>query len=117
MDAYRDQYAKLFGDGVQVFGISFDPDTALASWARDAKYPVTFLSDPDVEVGKRYGVAIKLTQTDSTGKKTELFLDSRVVYVIDPSGKIVKVLSPFRESDPTAYTELTDAVKAASVGH
>jgi peroxiredoxin Q/BCP len=119
MDAYRDQYAKLFGEGqnVRVLGISFDPDTALASWARDAKYPVTFLSDPGVEVGKKYGVAIKFTQTDSTGKKTDLFLDSRVVYVIDPSGKIVKVLSPFRESDPTAYTELSDAVKAVSAGH
>src|SRR2546423_5871478 len=107
MDAYRDQYAKLFnnGKGVQVFGISFDPDTALASWAMDGKYPVTFLSDPNVEVGKRYGVAVKFTQTDSTGKKTDLFLDSRVVYVVDPSGKIAAVLSPFRESDPTAYTE------------
>ena len=47
MDAYRDQYATLFKDGkkVQVFGISVDADTALASWAKDKNYPVTFLSD------------------------------------------------------------------------
>src|SRR5690349_139025 len=79
MDAYRDQYAKLFnnGKGVQVFGISFDPDTALASWAKDANYPVTFLSDPGAEVGKKYGVAVKFG---------ELVLDSRVLYVIDPTG-------------------------------
>src|SRR5262245_12634779 len=110
MDAYRDQYAKLFNDdkGVQVFGISFDPDTALASWAKDASYPVTFLSDHGAEVGKKYGVAVKFK---------DLVLDSRVVYIIDPKGKIAKVLSPFRETDPTAYTELADAVKAASATH
>jgi len=39
MEAYRDQYATLFnnGNGVVVLGISADADTALQSWARDAK--------------------------------------------------------------------------------
>lgn len=106
MDAYRDQYAKLFngGDGVKVFGISVDPDTALASWAKDKGYPVTFLSDVGAEVGKKYGVAIQ----------TRIgLLDARVVYVIDPSGKIAHVQSPFRETDPTAYAELGEAVAKA----
>jgi len=110
MDAYRDQYAKLFnnGKGVQVFGISFDPDSALASWAKDANYPVTFLSDPGAEVGKKYGVAVKFG---------ELVLDSRVLYVIDQNGKIAKVMAPFRETDPTAYTELAEAVSSVAAGH
>ena len=103
MDAYRDQYATLFNNGnkVQVFGISFDADTALASWAKDANYPVTFLSDPGAEVGKKYGVAVKFR---------DMVLDSRVVYVIDAEGKITNVMAPFRETDPTAYKELEAAV-------
>jgi peroxiredoxin len=106
MDAYRDQYAKLFnnGDGVQVFGISADADTALASWAKDKGYPVTFLSDLGTEVGKQYGVSIQ----------TRIgLLDNRTLYVIDKHGKIAHVMAPFRESDPTAYTELAEAVAKA----
>jgi thioredoxin-dependent peroxiredoxin len=39
MNAYRDQYATLFKDGrgVVLIAISADPDTALASWARDSE--------------------------------------------------------------------------------
>jgi peroxiredoxin len=106
MNAYRDQYAKLFNDGkgVKVFGISVDPDTTLASWAAEKDYPVTFLSDPGAEVGKKYGVAINFRGN---------LLDARVVYVIGPDGKIAHVMSPFRETDPTAYTELGEAVNKA----
>ena len=110
MDAYRDQYAKLFkdGKGVKVFGISVDADTALASWAKDKNYPVTFLSDVGAEVGKKYGVAIQ----------TRIgLLDHRTLYVIDGHGKITHVMSPFRETDPTQYTELGEAVAAASEPH
>ena len=41
MEAYRDQYAKLFNNGrnVVVIGVSVDADTALASWARDLQTP------------------------------------------------------------------------------
>ena len=47
MEAYRDQYATLFNNGrdVVVIGISVDPDTALASWAADADFPMLFASD------------------------------------------------------------------------
>lgn len=109
MNAYRDQYATIFngGNGVTVFGISVDPDTALASWAADGGYPVTFLSDIGAEVGKKYGVAIEVRGN---------MLDARVVYVIDPAGRIAHVMSPFREVDPTAYTELGEAVARARAG-
>src|SRR5262245_61105994 len=112
MDAYRDQYAKLFNDGqgVKVFAISVDPDTMLASWAKEKNYPVTFLSDSGAVVGKKYGVAIQLK-----GRSGETFLlDHRTVYVIDKKGKIASVMSPFRETDPTAYTELEQAVDKVS---
>ncbi len=106
MDAYRDQYATIFkgGKGVKVFGVSVDSDTGLASWAKDKNYPVTFLSDLGAEVGKKYGVAIQTRMG---------MLDHRTVFVIDGTGKISHVMSPFRETDPTQYTELADAVKTA----
>jgi len=112
MDAYRDQYATLFNDGkdVKVFAISIDPDTALASWAKDKNYPVTFLSDVGAEVGKKYGVAIQFARGGQT-----MTLDHRTLYVIDKKGKIAHVMSPFRETDPTAYTELGEAVKKAGM--
>ena len=57
MNAYRDQYATLFknGRGVVLIAISADPDTALASWARDSEYPFLFASDSATVVGRQYG--------------------------------------------------------------
>jgi peroxiredoxin len=53
MEAYRDQYAKLFNNGknVIVLGVSVDPDTTLASWARDQQTPVLYASDVSQKVG------------------------------------------------------------------
>jgi peroxiredoxin Q/BCP len=101
MDAYRDQYAQLFrgGQGVTLLAISTDADTTLASWARDKEYPHTFLSDPDAQVGQRYGVA-------RPGARAH----SRVVFVVDADGVIRHVMAPFREVDASAYVELGEAV-------
>lgn len=108
MDAYRDQYAQLFGDSskVKVFAISIDPDTTQAAWAKEKGYPVTFLSDVGAVVGTRYG-AIRALSGGGV-------IDNRTAFVIDPTGKISHVMAPFREVDPTAYTELGEAVKRAS---
>ena len=38
-------------------------------------------------------------------------LDNRTLFIVDSTGKIAHVMAPFREVDPSAYTELTDAVK------
>ncbi len=102
MDAYRDQYATIFNGGkdVTLLAISVDPDTALASWARDAKYPFTFLSDVRGTVGKLYGAF-----------NPKYGLDNRTVFVIAPDGRISYVAAPFREVDPTSYTELGMAIK------
>ena len=105
MDAYRDQYAQLFNgkDKVTLLAISVDPDTMLAAWARERGYHWTFASDPGGEVGKKYGSARVL----ANGR----VLDNRTLFVVDRNGKIVHVMAPFREVDPTAYTELGEAVK------
>lgn len=99
MEAYRDQYAKLFNNGrhVVVLAVSVDPDTALASWARDLQTPVLFASDVGQVVGRMYG-------------STRGTLDNRSLFVIDPSGRIVKRMQPFNELAQSAYDELAKAV-------
>jgi peroxiredoxin Q/BCP len=101
MEAYRDQYATLFNNGnkVVVIGISVDPDTALASWARDESFPVLFASDPGSTVGKLYGAY------DAKNK-----VDNRSLYVVRPDGRIAYVTKPFKVLTPSAYTELAAIV-------
>ena len=48
MQAYRDQYARVFndGEGVTLIGISTDSAEELASWADDEDFQFMFGSDP-----------------------------------------------------------------------
>jgi peroxiredoxin Q/BCP len=102
MNAYRDQYAKLFknGRGVVLIAISADPDTTLASWARDSEFPFLFASDMGTKVAKRYGAL-----ADRPG------LTNRNLFVVGPDGRIAYRATPFREVDPSAYTELGTAIE------
>ncbi|HEX7024535.1 MAG TPA: redoxin domain-containing protein [Gemmatimonadales bacterium] len=110
MDAYRDQYAQIFGDTakVRLLAISIDADTTQAAWAGEKKYHWTFLSDPGSAVGTKYGAVRALSGGG--------VIDNRTLFVIDTRGKIAHVMAPFREVDPAAYAELTDAVKRISGG-
>lgn len=101
MNAYRDQYAQLFkgGKNVVLIAISADVDTAQQSWARDAEFPFLFASDTGSAVGKAYGAYV--------GKYK---LDNRSLFIVGPDGKIAWRATPFREIDPTAYTELSAAI-------
>ena len=107
MESYRDQYAQLFNGGkkVTVIGVSTDPDTALTSWAKDAKFPFRFAADVDAKVGVAYGA--------STGTG----FHKRTLYVIDPTGKISYVAAPFLQLSADAYTELGKAVSHAGMSH
>jgi peroxiredoxin Q/BCP len=102
MDAYRDQYATLFknGRGVVLIAISADPDTALASWARDSEYPFLFASDSGTVVARQYGAL-----AESPG------LTNRNLFVVGPDGRIAYRAVPFREIDPSAYKDLGAAIQ------
>jgi peroxiredoxin len=101
MHAYRDQYAQLFHDGrnVVLIAISADPDTTLASWARDDEFPFLMASDINLTVAKQYGALA-----------SRAGMANRNLFVVGPDGKIAYRAVPFREIDPTAYTELGQAV-------
>ena len=101
MEAYRDQYATLFNQGrnVVVLGISVDPDTTLASWARDQETPVLYASDPVGAAGKLYGA------WDEKRK-----MDGRVLFVIAPDGKVRYRTPNFRVMTDQAYTDLAAVV-------
>jgi peroxiredoxin Q/BCP len=105
MNAYRDQYAQLFRNGrdVVLIAVSNDADTTLASWARDSEYPFLFASDADLAVSRAWG-AMSTRGTSS----------NRNLFVVGPDGRIAYRAVPFREVDPTAYTELGQALDRIS---
>ena len=101
MHAYRDQYAQLFhgGRNVVLIAISADSADALASWAHDDEFPFLMASDTGSVVGKLYGAYLPAYH-----------LDNRTLFVVAPDGKIAYRAAPFREIDPTSYTELGAAI-------
>ena len=107
MESYRDRYATLFsgGKGIVVVSISTDADTMQQSWARDANFPMVFVSDSSGAIGKKYGVIDEKNH-----------YDTRVAFVLTPDGKIAYRAMPFKELTETAYSELGSAVASASHG-
>jgi peroxiredoxin len=101
MHAYRDQYAQLFNDGqnVVLIAISADPIDTLASWARDDQFQFLMASDTGAVVGRLYGALASRPGTTN-----------RNLFVVAPDGTIAYRAVPFREVDPTAYTELGEVV-------
>ncbi len=101
MHAYRDQYAQLFNDGQDVIliAISADPVQELYEWARDDQFQFLMASDPDAKIGETYGALASRPG-----------MTNRNLYVVGPDGKIAFRAVPFREIDPTAYTELGEAI-------
>lgn len=109
MNAYRDQYAQTFngGKGVTVLGISADVDTTQADWAKEADYPVTFVSDTGRTLGPLYN-----TLPPPRGNSRPFY--QRVLFVVGKDGKVAHVMRPFRELVQDSYDELAAAVAKAA---
>jgi peroxiredoxin Q/BCP len=105
MESYRDRYATLFsgGKGIVVVSISTDADTTQQSWARDANFPMVFVSDSSGAIGKKYGVIDEKNH-----------YDTRVAFVVSPDGMISYRAMPFKELTESAYADLGSAVASAS---
>lgn len=101
METYRDRFAELFngGENVVVLAVSTDADTTLASWAKEARFPMTFGSDTSLATSRAYG--------SLRGKYS-----SRNLFVIAPDGRIAHRMTPFNVLSQDAYLELANAVKA-----
>jgi peroxiredoxin len=106
MQAYRDQYARIFngGEGVTLIGISTDPAEELASWAEDEDFPFLFGSDPESAAYAAFGGS----------PRDNGMVGSRAVIVVDPEGRIAEVMPQFNAVDPTAYDALAEAVDEAA---
>ncbi|MBD0275717.1 MAG: redoxin domain-containing protein [Acetobacteraceae bacterium] len=106
MEAYRDQYATLFNNGrdVVVLGISVDPDTTLASWAREADFPMLFASDPQGAAGTLYGA----------WNASRNRVNDRAVFVIGPDGRVAHAIRAFNQLSARAYEELGAVVDSLS---
>ncbi|HUF26180.1 MAG TPA: redoxin domain-containing protein [Gemmatimonadaceae bacterium] len=105
MEAYRDQYATTFNSGrdVVLMAISVDPDTTLASWARESDFQFLFLSDTGGAIGSLYGAY------DTTRRTTD-----RSLIVIGPDGRIAHEMRPFRQMAQGAYDELAAVIDRLS---
>jgi peroxiredoxin Q/BCP len=108
MQTYRDQYANLFngGNGVTVLAVSTDPVDTIAAWAKDEKFPMTFLSDREATVGQLYDV-----------KYPAANVLRRVLFVVGPDGRISHVMRPFSELSQDSYAELRNAVQKTRSGN
>jgi peroxiredoxin Q/BCP len=101
MNAYRDQYAQIFKNGrnVVLIALSADPDTMQAAWARESEFPFLFASDTATVVGRLYGALASRPG-----------MTNRNLFVVGPDGRVAYRAVPFREVDPTSYTDLGAAI-------
>lgn len=101
MQTFTDQYDLLFGEGVEVLGISVDSLQTHVSFAASLKLPFKLLSDPGQSVARRYG---------SNGSQGSM---RRTVYVIDREGRVTYRNLRFGALDQRSYDELKAAVREA----
>jgi thioredoxin-dependent peroxiredoxin len=99
---FRDEYAKLFGEGVVVVPISNDGIESHSSWSMEMSFPFALGSDPELTVAKQYG-------SWTAPRKTA----SRTVFVIGKDGTILWRNLKFPALNETAYTELASEVAKA----
>lgn len=104
MRTFTDQYELLFGEGVEVVGISVDSLATHVGFASSLNVPFKLLSDPTQAVAKSYG---------SKGTQGAM---RRTVYVIDREGRVSYRDLRFGALDRRAYDELKAAVRQARGG-
>lgn len=84
--------------------MSVDPDTALAAWAKESRYPGIFVSDSTLAVSKLYGSV----------RGNPPSVSARNLFVIGRDGRIAYRAMSFNVTSQDAYTELGKAVDQAA---
>jgi len=93
--AFRDGFARYQQAGIAVLGCSIDSAEAHKAFIKKYSLPFPLLLDPERKIATAYGAANGIPI---------LGLDRRVTYVIDESGKILKV-----------YPRVDPAIHAAEI--
>lgn len=96
---FAQEKAKFVKAGATIIGVSADSVARLNQFSSDPKYcagQFAVASDPSGKIAAEYGVQMMPPQAgviDVTGKPVTHGFFARTTFVIDRSGKIVKVLS------------------------
>jgi peroxiredoxin Q/BCP len=98
--AFRDTWDRFQKAGVQIYGVSADDQKSHEAFAKEEKLPFPILADPGHAWSTAFGVP------------TKLGMDSRVSFLIDPSGKIAKV---YPNVDPAIHAD--EVLKDAAALH
>jgi thioredoxin-dependent peroxiredoxin len=77
--AFRDAWERYQKAGVQIFGVSADDQKSHEQFAKEQHLPFPIVADPSHAWSAAFGVP------------TRLGMDSRVSFLVDPSGKVAKV--------------------------
>ena len=88
MSALRDAIERFAGKNAQVLGVSMDDLDTQKRFAQSLNLPFPLLADPKGEAAEAYGV------------KNGAYAN-RVTFVIDPDGKVVKLIEGKDALDPT----------------
>lgn len=99
---FRDEHAKLFGDGVVVLPISADSIASHVSWASEMKFPFALVSDPQLSVADAYG-------SHTPGRSTA----GRTVFVVGKDGNVAWRELKFNALNEESYAALAAAVAKA----
>ena len=99
---FRDDYATMFGEGVVVLPVSVDSLESHTSWAKDAKFPFSMISDPKGDLATKYG---------STRPGAKYF--NRTIFVIGKDGKISYETLKFNVQSQDAWDQLAQEIKKA----
>ena len=102
LSKFRDDYATLFGENVVVLPVSVDSLESHTSWAKDAKFPFSMISDTKGELATKYG---------STRPGAKYF--SRTIFVIGKDGRISYEQLKFNVQSQDAWDQLAQEIKKA----
>src|SRR5438270_12190420 len=92
MSAFRDVQSKFADKNAQVLGVSMDDLDTQKRFAQSLNLPFPLLADPQGQAAEAFGV--------KSGSHAD-----RVTFVIDPEGKVLKVVEGKDAIDPTAALE------------
>jgi len=94
--AFRDAWDKLEKSGVVLVGVSVDTDESHKAFAAHHKLPFHLVSDPKMELAKKFGVSSKYID------KLGVTIEMRETIVIGKDGNVLKI---YRTVDPTKHAE------------